>query len=425
MAEDSTTFHRQVAAKLTEWYGDYPQAPAGWREVVVWHWEQGGDYAAAANRALEVAEAYVSRLDFVAARQWTERTLELLERLKPAERRAYEMRAYTLTLAVLEFGGQYREALEYARRMQRVAQARYNLEAEARAMLQVGRMLREVGQFADAAAMLQRARATADRLDLGDLEAEVRVNLAKVHQLQGRHLEALQELRLAEEEQTTADDDMQKARILTSIGDVYRVLGASREAMEFYLRALNLQHGHANLIGQAILKEKLALGMLGQNKLEEALGNAEESLRIRQDIGDIIGQARANSVIGTIMSRLGQHEQAMRYHERARALDEQTQNRRGQGVALLHLGDSARAMRRYDLASDYYTRALNLAHSASDQIGMARTLERLGDAALEQQQRDQANRYWATALKIREALGHADEMRALRDRIRTGQLPHR
>jgi tetratricopeptide (TPR) repeat protein len=423
MTEEITTFHERVAAELNERYRDNKLAPDGWRETAVWHWEQAGKYAQAANMALEIAESHVAGLDFVAARQWAERTLELLERLRPAQRRGYELRAYALALAVLEFGGQYREGLEYARRMLRVAQARYGHEAEARALLQVGRMQREVGQLREAEASLLKARDVAERSELSEVETEARVNLAKVHQLQGRHLEALQELRLAQEEPALGEDDMRRARILTSIGDVYRVLGASREAMQFYMQSLNLQHGQASLMSQAILKEKLALGLLGQNKLEEALGNAEESLRIRQDIGDVIGQARANSVIGTIMSRLGQHEQAMSYHERARALDEQTQNQRGQGVALLHLGDAARAMRRYDVAQQHYAEALALAQRSGDQIALARTLERMGDMFLEQGQRDQANRHWANALKIREALGHADEMRALRDRIRSGHLP--
>jgi hypothetical protein len=54
------------------------------------------------------------------------------------------------------------------------------------------------------------------------------LHLAKVRQLQGRHLEALQELQLAREEHETGDDKLKLARVLTSIGDVYRVLGSSR-----------------------------------------------------------------------------------------------------------------------------------------------------------------------------------------------------
>src|SRR5919205_966749 len=107
-------------------------------------------------------------------RRWAERTLTLIERLDPAQRQRYDLRAYALALAVLEFGGQYREGLDYARRMLGVAQARNNREATARAYLAVGRMQRELGQLTTAEVVLQQARALAANDELGDLEAEVR-----------------------------------------------------------------------------------------------------------------------------------------------------------------------------------------------------------------------------------------------------------
>src|SRR5262249_54031780 len=135
--EDLQDFHRRVAEELAARYSTSDQAPQGWRETMAWHWEQAGAFAEAADATLEIAEAHVTRLDFASARRWAERTLTLIERLDQIERRIYELRAYALALAVLEFGGQYREGLDYARRMLSVAQARNNREATARAYLAV------------------------------------------------------------------------------------------------------------------------------------------------------------------------------------------------------------------------------------------------------------------------------------------------
>ena len=176
----------------------------------------------------------MTRLDFSSARRWAERTLTLIERLDRAERQRYDLRAYALALAVLEFGGQYREGLDYARRMLSVAQARGNREATARAYLAIGRMQRELSQLSSAEVVLQQARTLAAEDELSELEAEVRLHLAKVHQLQGRHLEALQELQLAQEEHEQNDDRLRLARVFSSIGDIYRVLGSAREATIFY-----------------------------------------------------------------------------------------------------------------------------------------------------------------------------------------------
>jgi tetratricopeptide (TPR) repeat protein len=326
---------------------------------------------------------------------------------------------------VLEFGGQYREGLDYARRMLSVAQARNNHEATARAYLAVGRMQRELGQLPTAEVVLQQARALAANDELSELEAEVRLHLAKVHQLQGRHLEALQELQLAQEEHEQHDDRLRLARVFSSIGDIYRVLGSAREATIFYTRALSLEQGRGSLLGQAILRDKLALALLGQAKPEEALAHEEESLRLRQSINDIVGQARSYSVLGTIMGRFQRHEDAQSYHEQALALEEQLQNPRGQGMALLHLGDTARAMREYDRSRDFYNRALAVTRRDNDQIGLARTLERIGDLSFEEGHREHANAHWVEALKIRESLHHSEEATALRERIRGGRPPRR
>src|SRR5512145_3249009 len=226
MAKDNITFHHHIAAELTARYGTDERAPVGWRETLAWHWEQAGAFAKAADVALEIAETRMTHLDFTIALQWAERTLTLLERLDPLDLRTYELRAYTLTLAVLEFGGQYREGLDYARRMLRVAQTQNNHEAEARAHLAIGRMQRELSQFSLAELSLHAARELAQRAELDELETEVHIHLAKVHQLQGQHLEALQELQLAREEQELHSDKSRLSRVFTGIGDVYRVLGA-------------------------------------------------------------------------------------------------------------------------------------------------------------------------------------------------------
>jgi tetratricopeptide (TPR) repeat protein len=424
-SEDIAAFHRRVAEELAARYGENEHAPQDWREVLAWHWEQAGAFAEATVAALEITEGRMTHLNFTAARHWAERTLGLIERLEPDQRRRYDLRAYALALAVLEFGGQYREGLDYARRMLSVAQARNNREATARAYLALGRMQRELGQLTTAEVVLQQARALATHDELGELEAEVRLHLAKVHQLQGRHLEALQELQLAQEETEQHDDRIRLARVLTGIGDIYRVLGSSRESTTFYTRALSLEQGRGSLLGQAILRDKLALALLDQGKLQEALTDEEESLRLRESINDTVGRARSHSVLGTILSRFGRYDEAWAHHEQALRLEEQIQNPRGQGIALLHLGDTARATRQYDRAREFYIKALAVTRHDHDQIGMARALERMGDLASDEGHRERANAGWVEALKIRDGLHHSEEAASLRERIRGGRPPRR
>ena len=410
-------FHRRVAEELAARYRPRESTPEGWRETLAWHWEQAEAYAPAADVALEVAELMVTRLDFVGARRWAERALMLIERLPVADQSTHDLRASTLALAVLEFGGQYAEGLEYARRMRRAAQRHANPAAETRAEMAIGRMQRELGQLAAAETSLRRAQDLADRYDLADVESEIRLHLAKTHQLQGRHLEALQQLQLAREEHEQRDDKVQLARVLTSIGDLYRVLGSGREAFTFYTRALSLDQGRGYLVGQAMLKDKLALSLLDQNRPADALVSAEEGLRLRERLNDLVGQARSFTVLGMIARRLGKHQQSLSNFERARDLQELVQNPRGHTIALMNLGDASRSLHRLPQAEEFYDRALSIAHRETDTIGIARALERLGDLHDEQGRKEDAAARWADALRLRDDLHHADEANALRERI--------
>jgi len=423
--DDNATFHRRTAEALIARYGSSPQPPQDWREALAWHWEQAGALAEAVEAILSIAEARMTRLDFTSARRWAEHALTLIERLSTEERHRYDLQAYALALAILEFGGQYREGLDYARRMLSIAQSRGNTEATARAYMSVGRMQRELGQLASAEVVLQQARSLAADDDLSELETEVRLHLAKVHQLQGRHLEALQELQLAQEETEQHDGRTMLARVLSSVGDIYRILGASREAMAFYLRSLSIEQGRGSLLGQAILRDKIALSRLAQGKLNEALADSEESLALRERISDTVGQARSHTVMGMILQQLERYAEAAEHMRQALALEEQLQNPRGQGIALLHLGNIARAQRRFAEARQLYERTMAVTRRNNDQIGLARALERLGDLGYEEGRRDRANADWVEALKIRETLHHADEAAELRERIRSGHPPRR
>ena len=413
---DIAAFHKAIAERLAALYAASEAAPEGWRETLAWHWERAGAFAEAADAALEVAEARVTQLDFAEARVWAERVLALLDRLDGGARRAYELRAYALTMAVLEFAGQYREGLGYARLLLRLADERGAPEMRARAHLAIGRLQREVGQLAAAEAELLRAMAIAEQAEHEELVSESRLQLAKVHQLQGRHLEALQQLQIAQDA-LPADDLGRLARVCTGLGDVYRVLGSGREALRLYNRALKLEMSGGNPLGQAMLYEKLGLAQLDANNLGEALACLNESLQLRASLDDRVGEARAHSILGLIQSRLKDHAAALDHFAQARALEERLQNRRGMAIALTNSGDAASAAGDAARAAQSYAEALALSREANDRVAIARIRQRQGDLLHGQSDRVAASEAWSEALTIRRELGHSEEAIALEKRL--------
>lgn len=414
---NTRTFHQTTARELRALYAGHERPPEGWQGVVMWHCEQAGDYGEAMSMALERAQTHLEELEFAEARRWIDHGLKLLDRLSYAERSACEMRAYALTVAVLEFEGKFREALGYAQLILRLAELDRNAEAQGRGYLTLGRVHRELGQLEFAESDLVQALKLAERHQMRELELEARFHLAKVHQLQGRHLEAFQQLDLTQKGLLTSGGEDRLARVYTGIGDIYRVLGSGEEALQLYHRALKVEIGTKNRLGQAMLYEKLALSHLEMNELYEAIECINEALRLRTDLDDKLGQARSHSILGTIQHHLHDYRLAQEHYEQARAIEAGLQNRRGLTISLSNLGDVARATRNYEQARAYYEEALKLSRGIGDQLGIARIHERLGDVYAEVGGMEVAREHWSQALQIRDEMGHYDESQALRERI--------
>jgi tetratricopeptide (TPR) repeat protein len=418
---NAQSFHQRTAEELQNLYSEREDAPEGWQGALMWHWEQAGVYKEAMNVALDMAQTYISKLSFPEARRWVERSLSLLDRLPDQDRLSYglsyEVRAYALIIAVLEFEGQFREALGYAQLMLRLGEIHGNVEAQGRSYLTIGRVHRELGQLAIAESDLVRSLKLAERHQLTDLEWEARFHLAKVHQLQGRHLEAFQQLDLVHQSVSATGEEERLARVSTGIGDVYRVLGSGGDALRLYHQALKIEIASNNRLGQAMLYEKLGLSHMELGEMWEAMECINEALQLRKQLDDKLGQARSYSILGSIQYRLKSYRQAQEYFEQARDLEARLQNRRGLTIALSNLGDVSRSLRQYEQARSYYDEALRLARGTGDQLGMARVYERVGDVFFETGDQDFARENWNYALQIREDMGHYDEAQALRTKI--------
>lgn len=411
-------FHRQTAETLTNTYATHESPPDGWRDVVLWHWEQSGEYVHAVRVALQSVELSLEIRGFHEASRWMGRVIGLLETHTEAlgdQHIPLRLHAYTLFVSILEFHGQYREAYRYAQQLQQLADSDGTGEMQANSALIMGRVRRELGDLTAAQEQLTEALVIAERHSVHDIVAECHFQLAKVHQLQGRHLEAFQQLELAHH--ATTADHARLARIWTGIGDGYRVLGAGREGLRLYKRALKLEVDTDNRFGQAILHEKLGLTYASLAQPDRALEHAWMALQLRQGLNDTLGIARSHATLGIIQKGIGEYERAVKHFEQARDLEEQLQNQRGHIIALTSLGDVAWLMGEHQYAHDCFQEALDLAQKIDDQVALARISERLGDTAHQRGEQNEAERYWRDALQIREQLGHSEEAKAIQTRF--------
>ena len=117
------------------------------------------------------------------------------------------------------------------------------------------------------------------------------------------------------------DDRRNLARVLTSLGRLYRVHGHPDQALDFYRRARDLQQQTGDVQGviQSLNAVGVALNYLG--KASEALRYDEQALRLARGTGSPLLIKFILEAIGSTRMSLGQYQAAAAALEEARALE--------------------------------------------------------------------------------------------------------
>ena len=116
----------------------------------------------------------------------------------------------------------------------------------------------------------------------------------------------------------------------------------------------------------------------GAGALERALPLAEESARLRRELGDTAGEADSTFRAGLLASRLGEKRRALVHYLRARELRHSLADRAGESQVLNNLGVVHDALGDKQAALDAYTASLELKRALKDRKGEAVTLANIG-----------------------------------------------
>ncbi|MBL8727814.1 MAG: hypothetical protein JNM25_05250 [Planctomycetes bacterium] len=200
---------------------------------------------------------------------------------------------------------------------------------------------------------------------------------------------------------TQAAWDSARGRLLPALRDYRRALDADPQCIDAWLGAARLLRGRDNFpdaeryarLGLAqrpdpALRQELALALVGQGRLDDAILQLEACLRVRPDDADT-AKVLANVLIGRAYARLSEPDadaaEVLRIVQRALALNP------NEGKAHLVLGRLAREQRRFAAAVEHFEAAFRLlpefedarqflAESLAD-LGYERILQRDDEAA--------------------------------------------
>ncbi|HKV40594.1 MAG TPA: tetratricopeptide repeat protein, partial [Blastocatellia bacterium] len=139
----------------------------------------------------------------------------------------------------------------------------------------------------------------------------------------------------------------------------------------------------------------------------EALAKYDESLRIKEELGDRAGVASSLHQIGMIHEDRGEYGEAMVKYEESLKTNEELGNREGVAISLHEIGIIHQYRGEYAEALEKYEESLRIAEELGDRAGVAGSLHQVGMIHQERGEYAEALGKYEESLRINEELGNS------------------
>jgi tetratricopeptide (TPR) repeat protein len=193
---------------------------------------------------------------------------------------------------------------------------------------------------------------------------------------------------------------------LLSTGRAHQVLSAYDQAVDYAQRALGLARQTGNWVASATALYQLAMVAYRQGEYTIAQAHHNESLSVRQEIGDRRGIAENLSGMGLIAEARGKYEIAEAHYRDSLVIQREIADWRGIADSLASLGRVIVARGKYEVAEGYYQDSLGIRREIGDRAGIASSLVNLGVVANTQGEYTTARAYLENGLAISHELGN-------------------
>ena len=200
-------------------------------------------------------------------------------------------------------------------------------------------------------------------------------------------------------------DRGKEGEMLYRLGVVARLLGESRQALDFLAQALALQRQTGNRRAQAATLNQTGLAHWELSETDRALAALEEALALWRTLEEPELAARVLNNLGVLHRSMGQPRQAAEAYRQALEVFRQTADQTREATALNNLGEVYRTLGEPLTALPLHERALALARATGERAAEAEALNNLGLLQSQLGDAQQALEHFAAAEAIYGELG--------------------
>ena len=191
---------------------------------------------------------------------------------------------------------------------------------------------------------------------------------------------------------------------LNHLGICYYFLGQYEKAIAYHQQSLEIKEEIGDREGVAKSLGNLGVCYRNLGQYEKAIAYHQQSLEISEEIGFRQGVAISLGNLGNCYDSLGQYEKAIAYHQQHYDISEEIGFRQGVAISLGNLGDCYCSLGQYEKAITYHQQYHDMSEEIGFQQGLATSLHNIGEALIK------LENYSEAETKIQESLVISQEI---------------
>ena len=195
------------------------------------------------------------------------------------------------------------------------------------------------------------------------------------------------------------------SNILGNLGFVYRNLGDTKKAIEYYEEALKISKEIGDRREEGNWLRLLGFAYLCLGEVRKAIQYYEKCLKIAQETGDSSYECTVLAEFGNAYKSLGEVKKAIQYYEKALEIAQKIDATHYEGLVLGNLGSAYSTLGDAKKAIEYHEKALEIAQKIEDIRIKSTSLGNLGEAYHSLGQIERAREYYGQALTILQDIG--------------------
>ena len=196
-----------------------------------------------------------------------------------------------------------------------------------------------------------------------------------------------------------------KSNILSQAGVIYWYRGDLEEAEEKHQESLKIRESLGDKEGISIAYNNLGLVFWTKGNLDKATEYYEKSLAIYEELSDENGVSRVLNNLANISASRGELDQALEYHQQSLAIKERIASKQDVAVSLINIGVIYRLKGDLDKATEYYNKSLAIQEDINIGPEFALVLHNLGEIYNLKGELSLSLEFYQRSLLIYEAMG--------------------